>query len=1411
MTENKIDFLFEVSWEVCNKVGGIHTVVSTKAYRVKQALKENYILIGPDIWREEEENPEFEEDKSLYENWKAFLEQTTGIKVRTGRWNVFGNPTVFLIDFSNVFNKKNEIFTHFWELYGLDSLYGSWDYIEPAMFGYAAGQVIESFVLYHFSARDNIVAQFHEWMTGTGILYLKEKLPHVATVFTTHATVTGRSIAGNRQPLYKELENYDGDLKAKEFNVISKHSLEKISAREADVFTTVSEITAKECQILLKRKPDIITPNGFEKYIVPEFNILEEKRQKARKKLRQIAESLLGYKLGDEVRFIATSGRYEFWNKGFDVFINAVAKLNEKDNFKKEVVAFILVAANNYGPRKDLLNRLNNPENFDKPLDKPFLTHGLHHEEYDLILNTIKAKGFTNAKDQKAKIIFIPTYLNGNDGIVNLPYYEVLSAMDLTIFPSYYEPWGYTPLESLAFYVPTITTTLAGFGLWIKSQNLDVNDCITVAERTDDNYDQLVELITDEIIYCAYKNYEEQQSARQTAHIVSNTALWKNLVQYYFKAYETAIERKNERAKGKEFPKIKIPQPVLKTRANKPIWRTITIEAELPEKLRGLDELAKNLWWTWNEEAEELFETISPELWKKSRKNPVKLLRDVSFNRLRDLSEDPLFFEKYSKVYQKFKNYINISPRKDIPSVAYFSMEFGLTSSLKIYSGGLGVLAGDYLKQASDTNVDFVAVGMLYKYGYFTQKLSLEGDQIVSLEEQNFSELPVQLVKTSDGDPLLISVAFPGRKVYIRIWQVNVGRVKLFLLDTDFELNEERDRQITHQLYGGDLENRLKQEFILGIGGVRALNTMGIDPDIYHMNEGHTAFLGLERIRIYMQKYKFTFNEALEIVKASNLFTTHTPVAAGHDTFPEQLIMTYFRHYPERLKISWEEFLKLGKVNPLDKNERFSMSFLAANLSQEINAVSKKHREVSTILFAPLWEGYFPCELHLGYVTNGIHLQTWMDKEWKKLFDKYFAVPIDRLLNDKTIWAKIYAIPDKDIWNVKNTLRKQLVAYIHERITDYWRSRRKDPKQIIAIKNKFRGDVLTFGFARRFATYKRGYLLFTDPERLSKILNNPEKPAQIVIAGKAHPADKAGQEIIKKIIEISKRPEFLGKIIFLEDYDMNLAKALVSGVDVWINTPTRPLEASGTSGMKASVNGVLNLSVLDGWWIEGYRPEAGWALPENKTYDDQFFQDQLDAQLLYDIIENEIAPMFYERNEDNVPEEWIKYIKNNFALIAPDFTTARMLDDYIQRFYLKLKDRKTELIANDFEKVQKLSAWKRRFLHTWDKIDVLDVSIPEIISKPLQPSDKYKAEVVLNLKDISPESIGLELIITDVEDKVKIVQKTEFKLVKIEKNKAYYRAEFSPQKPGTSKLAIRMFPKHYLLPHRMDFPLVKWL
>ena len=844
---------------------------------------------------------------------------------------------------------------------------------------------------------------------------------------------------------------------------------------------------------------------------------------------------------------------------------------------------------------------------------------------------------------------------------------------------------------------------------------------------------------------------------------------------------------------------------------NTPNWREVTVRSSVPAELEKLSEMARNVWTLWNYEATDLFRSLDPALWKEVGKNPVLLLERMNFDKLEALATDKLVLKRMNDVYAKFRDYMDVEPDSKRPSVAYFSMEYGLNHVLKIYSGGLGVLAGDYLKEASDSNVDLCAIGFLYRYGYFTQSLAIDGQQIANYEAQNFGTLPLERVNDAHGQPLVVDVPYIDYVVHAYVWKVNVGRISLYLLDTDNEMNSEFDRSITHQLYGGDWENRLKQEILLGIGGILTLKALGIKKDIYHCNEGHAALINVQRLSDYVAE-GLSFDQAIELVRASSLYTVHTPVPAGHDYFDEGLFGKYMSGYPQKLGISWDDLMDLGRNNPGDKGERFCMSVFACNTSQEVNGVSWLHGKVSQEMFSSIWKGYFPEESHVGYVTNGVHFPTWSAREWKQLYAKYFDSNFLYDQSNPKIWEAINNVPDVEIWNTRQTMKHKLVDYIRKQFSETWLKNQGDPSRIVSLMEKINPNALLIGFGRRFATYKRAHLLFTDLDRLSKIVNNPDRPVQFLFTGKAHPQDGAGQGLIKMIIEISRRPEFLGKIIFLENYDMQLARRLVTGVDIWLNTPTRPLEASGTSGEKALMNGVLNFSVLDGWWLEGYREKAGWALTEKRTYQNQEYQDQLDAATIYSILETEILPLYYDKNEAGYSEEWIKYIKNSISQIAPHYTMKRQLDDYYDRFYNKLAKRCHVLNADNYKKAKEIAAWKEEVAEKWDSIEVVSFEkSEELLQDSIQSGKDYTITYVIDEKGLN-DAIGIELvtIFTDADGKEHVYSVEPFEVVKKEGTLYTFQATHSLSNAGSFKVAYRMYPKNPDLPHRQDFCYVRW-
>lgn len=1391
------DCIFEVSWEVCNKVGGINTVIATKAKSIKDKIGDNYILIGPDLNINESVSGFLVSDGLEY---ITDILTEKGIKGRVGRWDIEGQPIVILIDFKKYFDQKDEILTDLWNEYKIDSLSGGWDYIEPVIFGVAAAKVIEAITTISLIGKKaSIIAHFHEWMTASGGLYLKKYHQGISTVFTTHATILGRSIAGNDMKLYKNLENFNSELLAKQLGIYAKFSMEKTSAKYFDAFSTVSNVTAKECEVLLGATPTMVTPNGFENGFVWEGELFDKKRSTAKNKLKKVAEVLLGKNFKEEPFIIGTSGRYEFQNKGIDLFIKALDKLSYS-SINKEIIAFITVPAGQNGVRKDLLAKL---EDFNVTLDNnilPNITHYLTDYDNDPVINSIKNTKLVR-NESNVHVIFVPCYIDFKDGLFNCSYYELLAGMDMTIYPSYYEPWGYTPMESIAFSIPTVTTSLSGFGQWINEKAVN-NISVTVIERNDLNKDYVTNAIASSIENLSGKSETEMNSIRKNAKEISQLVTWDKLTSYYWELYSKTLQ------KGQVIYDITKYQ----NHDNKPTWVRLMVERDIPESIKNIEKIARNLWWSWTPEGEELFKDIDIDLWRACDRNPIDFLDRLSYNKLKSLESNHVFIAKLDALYAKFEDYMNQSPEKGKPKIAYFSMEYGLINFLKIFSGGLGILAGDYLKEASDKNTPMIAVGLLYHYGYFSQKLSASGAQEASYDVLNVRKLPLTPITDKKGLWITITINMLGRDVFARIWRCDVGRTKLFLLDTDFERNVDEDRSITHHLYGGDWENRLKQEILLGIGGIKALKEMDIEADIYHCNEGHAAFIGLERVSNLISNKSLTFDEALEIVRSSSLFTTHTPVPAGHDAFSQDMIKSYLYNYVDGLKITWERFLRLGMVNIHDTSAKFSMSHLACAMSQEVNGVSWLHGEVSKEILKGQWPGYFPNESHISYVTNGVHLPTWTAASLQKLYSSVFKVDLTK--NEYAIcpWKNIYETADNVIWEHRLALKERLINTIKERISNPTIYRFESPRQMIKVKESIKPDILTIGFARRFATYKRAHLLFENLDRLDHIINNPDRPVQFIFAGKAHPNDKPGQDLIKHIVEVSRMPRFMGKIIFLQNYDMNLAKKMVQGVDVWLNTPTRPLEASGTSGEKAAMNGVLHFSVLDGWWVEGYVPNAGWALPMKPTFEDTERQNEVDSELIYNTIEEQIVPLYYTRDKDNIPTGWVNSVKKCIAEIASKFNTYRMMTDYEERFYNPLFERSKIMYGDDYKKIRELAAWKNRVHDKWGNLHIMRVTQYDVNKAGVKTGDNFITEVTIDLGGLLPSDIGVELVISNeiTNGKIEVVDKKPFILDSIDGNIAKFTQNLTLEITGTFDIAVRVYSFNALMAHRQDFALVKW-
>ncbi len=786
------------------------------------------------------------------------------------------------------------------------------------------------------------------------------------------------------------------------------------------------------------------------------------------------------------------------------------------------------------------------------------------------------------------------------------------------------------------------------------------------------------------------------------------------------------------------------------------IIRNIVVVPKLPPSLERLKSLAYNLWWAFDPEGRDVFRRVDPELWERLEHNPVHLLGAVSQERLDQLAEDEGYLAQLERTWQRFDDYVNSSHRfghreTEGQTLAYFSAEFGLTECMQIYSGGLGVLAGDHMKAASDLGLPLVGIGLLYREGFFRQYLNADGWQQEYYPENDFVNLPVQAVKHEDGSPIIIEVDFPSHPVKARIWQLDVGRISLYLLDTNIEENSPEDRRITDQLYGGDSEMRIRQEMVLGIGGFRALLAIGKKPSVCHLNEGHAAFVGIEHVHHLMKTQNVGFEVAMEVVRAGSCFTTHTPVPAGNDVFDLALVDKYMHHYYDRLGIGREGFLRMGRTDPSNPRENFCMTVLALKMASHRNGVSKLHGEVSREMWKSIWPKLPVHEAPITSITNGVHTRSWISDDLANLYDRYLGPRWVLSPARMDIWNRIANIPDPELWRAHERRRERLVAFARRRLRRQFERRGLSAREIQAADEMLNPDALTICFARRFATYKRATLLFRNPQRLAQLINDPHRPVQIIFAGKAHPRDGGGKELIRKIVHMSRRSEFRNRIVFLEDYDMNVARYMLQGTDVWLNTPLRPMEASGTSGMKAAANGALNLSVPDGWWVEGYQKTNGWNIGSGETYATRDEQDEVESNAIYDLIEKEIAPTFYDRGGDNVPREWVRRMKSAVQTTGPVFSTSRMVQEYAGLFYFPAYERYARLSANNLERARALVDWKQHIWSHWPHVRVENVETSA--AGEVAVGERLEIRVSVHLGAIAPSDVRVEACYGPVDSK----------------------------------------------------------
>ena len=1287
--------LFEVSWEVCNKVGGIYAVVSSKILEALAAFGENYFLLGPDLGN----NPDFEETDEPC--WQELRQETDrrNLSCRFGRWNIPGRPKVILVGYRDRYDQSQLLFS-LWNRYGVDSISGGWDYVEPVMFSTACGEVIEAACkALHIPADGPALAHFHEWMCGGGLLSLKTNAPSVGTVFTTHATMLGRSMAGSGFDIYKQMHQINPKHEAGAYNITAKCSMETASAREADCFTTVSRITADEAGVFLGRTPDVLTLNGLDLRVIPDYSRDRSLAAASRQRLLEAAGRLLRRRLPEDTRIFLVSGRYEYHNKGIDVFLDALGMVNTAlSQSQSNVLALCAVMGGHSGVNADAVS--GDPAKLPGQGGFWISSHHVYNQPNDPILNACQRLGLDNRPENHVQVIFDPALLDGKDGFLNMRYEEVLAACDLGVFPSWYEPWGYTPQESAAHAVPTVTTDLSGFGIWVRSSQRDKNG-VTIICRRQTSYDESAASLRDVLLQYASLPEEQMQEHRHMVRHVAEGCSWEQFFPYYVQAYGLALDKARQRSSQPAGGSTTLTRVLAATMSTTPNLHSFTALTSLPPAIGRLRELAHNLWWSWHPECHYLFSALNEEEWERSNHNPIATLEKATRARLIIVAHEQSYLRLYNQTMAAFDAYMAEAPQSFGPltpqqPLAYFSTEYGLSECLPIYSGGLGVLSGDHLKSASDLNIPLVAVGLLYKNGYFRQIIDKNGDQTPVYPENDFATLPIEQVKDQDGKPREIYLQMPGRRLHVQIWLVRVGRINLYLLDTNLPSNTAEDRKITARLYEADRDIRLRQEILLGRGGVSMLRALDIRPAAYHMNEGHSAFLIFERIRLLMQENGLSFEEAGEVVRGSTLFTTHTPVDAGNERFSLESMEAYFKPYIQTVGISWQTLVNMGRFEGSERNV-FEMTVLALKYSMKANGVSALHGVVSRHMWQEGWQGVPVAEIPIFSVTNGIHVPSYAGPAMRPLLQKHLGEGWQELTPDDQKWTRIADIPDADLWTARQTQKKHLLEAIRSSLPEFFKKFAIPYEKQQEMTSRLTPETLVIGFARRFAPYKRATLLFADVDRLARILEKSGQPVIFVFAGKAHPADGQGIGLIRELFQHMLSPRFFGKIFFIEDYSLAVSRLMVQGCDVWLNNPRRPYEACGTSGQKVAVNGGLNLSVADGWWCEGYNGTNGWTIgplvakgslgPEQSDYDD--------AASLYSLLEDKVIPLYFERDADNRPHNWLLRVRKAMQTLIAQYSSHRMLRDYLSDYYIPAATSHQEIRSNHYALARHLSQWKQ--------------------------------------------------------------------------------------------------------------------
>ncbi|MHC4408484.1 MAG: alpha-glucan family phosphorylase [Planctomycetota bacterium] len=1395
-------FLYSVSWEVCNRIGGVYTVLETAAPHLVSGYGGNVLYVGPDLWSDRTAQAYFVEDRNQPQ--VAAVAAEHDVPVRFGHCEIEGEPRVALIDFGRLLESKNAILGELWEEFGVDSIHADWDTIERLLFGYAAGRLLELHYRLVVKPRGlRAVAHFHQWQAAAGILRLGSTTPEVGTVFTPHGTALGRTLASSGLRIDRVLDTIEPDQAARDQKVQTAHSLERAAAKHAAVLSTVSEHAAEEAHQLLDREPDLITPNGYHG-LQP---VDAERRIALREDILERASRFLGTRLDPKTTQVAiTASRYEYRNKGIPLILDALGRLVSKgESPKRKMLLIVAVSAPQTGPKREVLDRLAREKLAGEPCG--VATHNLAHPEDDPILAGCREYGLENRPGDAAYVMFVPVRLEGHDSVLPYTYEEVLKASDTSIFPSLYEPWGYTPVESLAAGVPTVTTDLTGFGRFLLEREEEEHTGVLVLPVASAS-DQEVEELFDRAIlrYLDAESDAEIERIRAASADVLERVRWEKLIGRTLEAHELALERSGEARRTLVSPSLagRSRRAVISLparRAARPQLHRFQVTAVPPEGLHRLVELAKNLWWSWNPDAYELFGLLDADRLVQLNGNPVRLLAELPPETLARAAADAGYRERCRRVFDEFERYTT-RKKRDMPSIAYFCAEFALHESLPIYSGGLGVLAGDHLKSASDLRLPFTAVGLRYADGYFNQRIERDGRQTAMPQHRDPRTLPMTEVLDDEGNPLRIRLEMPEHDLFAGAWRVDVGQIQLFLLDTNVPENDEGNRGLTAKLYPSEREWRLRQEILLGVGGWRLLRALHRAPDVCHLNEGHSSFLLLERVRALVEEQGLTFAEACVLVRGNSLFTTHTPVPAGHDRFHEELMRRYFAGPAARIGLDWEEFFDLGRTS--EEDDEFSMTTLALRLTGRANGVSALHGRVSRNMLAETWPGLPEAETPVQSVTNGVHLPTWCGPVLRPVLNEKLGLAWREEETSKEDWARVGDLSDADIWRLHAAQKERMIHAVRLAIEKTSLRRGTAPSVIRHRLAGLREDALVIGYARRFAPYKRATLLFRDVERLRALLDDELRPVRIVYAGKAHPDDGEGGSLVREIVGLSEDPRFEGKVFFVENYDMEIARELVQGVDVWLNTPTRPLEASGTSGMKAAFNGALHASILD---------TNGFAIGDSREHDDPELQAEYDSRSLYRVMESEMIPEYFDRDASGLPTAWIERMRRSMTTVPAFFSTHRMVTDYSNFGYKPLGAAHERLEANDFGEARAIAARKEKLERAWRSVQIDDLSVTDASGGSLGLGETFDVEASIRIGDLEPDDVVVELFIGQTDENGELVEPTVLPLARKESNdnvSIKFAGGYMPSGAGSFQYGVRVRPRLDDEAESNELGLIQW-